>query len=140
MQAPTQDRLPPAARAIGLPLPRIEGPEKVTGTLPFAADHVLPGMLWGKILRSPHAHARIVRLDVSRARALPGVHAVLTAGDLPPDTRQGRRMRDLPVLASERVRFVGDKVVAVAAELPDIGEEALSLIDVEYEPLPAVFD
>ncbi|HLI28958.1 MAG TPA: xanthine dehydrogenase family protein molybdopterin-binding subunit [Chloroflexota bacterium] len=128
------------AQVIGQPLPRVEGRAKVTGSERFAADIVLPGMLWGKVLRSPYAHARIVRIDTRRARALPGVHAVLTGADLPPDTRQGRRLRDLPVLATERVRFVGDKVAAVAADLPDLAEEALSLIEVEYEPLPAVFD
>ncbi|MBX5493200.1 MAG: xanthine dehydrogenase family protein molybdopterin-binding subunit, partial [Chloroflexi bacterium] len=140
MQAASSPPNSPTPHVIGQPLPRVEGPAKVTGAQQFAADVILPGMLWGKVLRSPYAHARIVRIDASRARALPGVHAVLTGADLPPDTRQGRRMRDLPVLATERVRFVGDKVAAVAADLPDIAEEALGLIEVEYEPLPAVFD
>ncbi len=128
------------ASAIGQPIPRIEGPEKVTGRTQYAADVALPGLLWCKLLRSPLPHARIVRTDTARARALPGVHAVLSGADLPPDTRVGRRMRDMPVLATERVRFVGDRVAAVAAESPDIAEEALSRIDVEYEALPAVFD
>jgi CO/xanthine dehydrogenase Mo-binding subunit len=126
--------------AVGQPIPRIEGPEKVTGATPYAADVMLPGTLWCKQLRSPLAHARIVRIDTSRAKALPGVHAVLTGADLPPDTRVGRRMRDMPVLATDRVRFVGDRVAAVAADSPDVAEEAASLIDVEYEELPAVFD
>jgi CO/xanthine dehydrogenase Mo-binding subunit len=125
---------------VGQPVPRIEGPDKVTGATTYAADIALPGMLWCKQLRSPLPHARIVRIDTRRARALPGVHAVLTGADLPPDTRIGRRMRDMPVLATDRVRFVGDRVAAVAAESPDVAEEALTLIDVEYEPLPAVFD
>jgi len=126
--------------AIGQPVPRIEGPEKVTGATHYAADVTLPGTLWCKVLRSPLAHARIVRIDTSRAAALPGVHAVITAADLPPDTRIGRRMRDMPVLAVDRVRFVGDKVAAVAAVDRDVAEDALSLIDVEYEELPAVYD
>ena len=129
-----------AYSAIGRPVPRVEGPEKVTGATLYAADVMLPGTLWCKVLRSPYAHARIVRIDTSRAKQVPGVHAVLTSADLPPDTRVGRRMRDMPVLATDRVRFVGDKVAAVAADLPDIAEEAANLIDVEYEELPAVFD
>ncbi len=125
---------------IGQPVPRIEGPDKVTGATRYAADVLLPGTLWCKVLRSPLPHARIVRIDTRRAAALPGVRAVLTGADLPPDTRVGRRMRDMPVLATDRVRFVGEKVAAVAAEDPDIAEEAVTLIDVEYEELPAVFD
>ena len=80
-----------------------------------------------------------MRIDTSRPAALPGVHAVLTAADLP-DVLVGRRMRDMPVLARDRVRFIGEKVAAVAADDPDIADEALALIDVEYEELPAVFD
>ena len=96
-------------------------------------------MLWGKVLRSPFPHARIVSIDTSKARALPGVHAVITGQDIP-DRRVGRRLRDFPVLARDRVVFVGEKVAAVAAETLDIAEEALLLIDVEYEDLPAVYD
>lgn len=125
--------------AIGRPTGRIEGVEKVTGRAQYTADIILPGLLWGKCLRSPFPHARIVSIDTSRAKQLPGVHAVLTSADLP-DTRTGRALRDFPVLARDKVRFVGEKVAAVAAESPDIAEEALTLIDVEYEELPAVFD
>ena len=125
---------------IGAPRPRIEGQAKVTGAERYAADYTPPGTLWGKTLRSPYPHARIVRIDTRAAAALPGVAAVLTAADLPPDTRVGRQLRDLPVLAADRVRFVGDKVAAVAAVDPDTAEEALSRVEVEYEPLPAVFD
>src|SRR5579884_179618 len=78
---------------IGQPVPRIEGPDKVTGATRYAADVLLPGTLWCKVLRSPLPHARIVRIDTRRAAALPGVRAVLTGADLPPDTRVGRRMR-----------------------------------------------
>ena len=125
--------------AVGLPIVRGEGPDKVSGKALYAADVVLPGMLWGKVLRSPFPHAKIISIDTSRARNLPGVHAVLTAQDLP-DRRVGRLLRDIPVLARDRVLFVGEKVVAVAAEDPDLAEEALLQVDVEYEELPAVFD
>jgi CO/xanthine dehydrogenase Mo-binding subunit len=125
---------------IGAARPHVEGPRKVTGAERYAADYTPPGTLWGKTLRSPLPHARIVRLDTRAAAALPGVHAVVKGADLPPDTRVGRQMRDLPVLATERVRFVGDQVAAVAAVDPDVAEEALTRIEVEYEALPAVFD
>src|SRR5439155_1614728 len=98
-----------------------------------------PRMVWAKALRSPVPHARIVALETSRARALPGVPAILTGGDLP-DYRLGRSMRDMPVLARDKVRFVGEKVAAVAAEDRETAEQALELIAVEYEELPAVFD
>lgn len=124
---------------IGRRIPRIEGPAKVTGAAKYAADVVLPGMLWGKTLRSLYPHARIVSIDVSQARQLPGVHAVLTGQDIPA-TMVGRMFRDLPVLARDVVRFIGDRVAAVAAESPDIARQALELIRVDYEPLQPVFD
>ena len=126
-------------RAIGQSVVRGEGPDKVTGRSVYAADVSLPGMLWGKVLRSPFPHARIVSIDTAEAKAVPGVHAVITAADLP-DSLVGRRLRDMPVLARDVVRFVGEKVAAVAAETEAAAEEALLLIDVEYEELPAVFD
>ncbi|HZU07472.1 MAG TPA: xanthine dehydrogenase family protein molybdopterin-binding subunit [Chloroflexota bacterium] len=125
--------------AIGKPVGRVEGEAKVTGAARYAADVLLPGLLWAKCLRSPLPHARIVRIDTARAAALPGVHAVITAADLP-NRLWGRWLKDMPVLARDRVRFVGEKVAAVAAEDPDIAEEALNRIEVEYEELPAVFD
>jgi CO/xanthine dehydrogenase Mo-binding subunit len=124
---------------IGQPTTRIEGQEKVTGATRYTADVALPGALWGRALRSPLPHARIVRLDTSRAQQMPGVHAVLTGADVR-GVRYGRRLFDVPVLAEDRVRFVGERVAAVAAEDRDIAEEALALIDVDYEELPAVFD
>jgi CO/xanthine dehydrogenase Mo-binding subunit len=96
-------------------------------------------MIWGKALRSPLPHARIVRIDTSKAEGMPGVLAVLTAADLP-DLLIGRRVYDMPVLARERVRFIGEKVAVVAAESLDAAEEALGHIEVEYDELPAVFD
>ena len=125
--------------AIGQSVTRGEGPDKVTGKSEYTADVSLPGMLWGKILRSPFPHAKILSIDTTKARQLPGVHAVITGQDLP-DRRVGRRLRDFSVLARDRVLFVGEKVAAVAAETSDIAEEALLLIDVQYEELPAVFD
>ncbi|MCH8988975.1 MAG: xanthine dehydrogenase family protein molybdopterin-binding subunit [Chloroflexi bacterium] len=124
---------------IGVSVSRIEGPEKVTGGTRFAADVILPGMLSGKILRSPHPHARIRRVDVSAARRVPGVKAVVTGPDNP-GYYMGKVLRDLPVLCWDRVRYIGDRVAAVAAETPEAAEEALLLIEVEYEVLPAVFD
>jgi CO/xanthine dehydrogenase Mo-binding subunit len=124
---------------IGASIGRIEGPHKVTGHTRYAGDIILPGMLWGLILRSPHPHARIKSIDASAARKVAGVHAVVTGLDVPGHT-MGKILRDLPVLCWDRVRYVGDRVAAVAAETREAAEEALNLIDVEYEPLPAVFD
>ena len=100
---------------------------------------VLPGTLWGKALRCPYPHARIASVDIRRARALPGVHVVLTGADVR-GIRYGRRLYDVPVLAEERALFAGERVAAVAAEDLDTADEALSLIEVQYEELPAVFD
>src|SRR5205085_586744 len=103
---------------------RIDGPDKVTGAATYAADLTRPGMLWGKVLRSPFPHARIVSIDTTKACALPGVRAVLTGADIPAEVRVGRNMRDMPVLARDKVRFVGEKVVAVAAESQALAERA----------------
>lgn len=130
---------PEARRTVGKPIPRQEGPEKVTGQTKYSADILLPGMLFGKILRSPHPHARIVSIDASGAWEVPGVHAVITGKDIP-GLLMGRRFRDMPVLAWDKVRYIGDRVAAVAADTVDIAEEALNRIVVEYEELPAVFD
>ena len=125
--------------SVGRPAGHIEGPSKVTGSARYSADITLQGMLWGKSLRSPLAHARILSIDTSRARELPGVYAVLTAADIP-ETMIGHRILDIPVLARDKVRFIGEKVAAVAADSPEIAEEALQLIDVQYEELPGVFE
>lgn len=124
---------------VGRPVTRQEGPDKVSGQFLYAADIVLPGMIWGKVLRSPFPHARIVSIDSSRAMGLPGVRAVITGKDTT-GMRVGRTVLDVPLLAEDKVRYVGEKVAAVAADDPDTAEEALTLIDVEYEVLPAVFD
>jgi CO/xanthine dehydrogenase Mo-binding subunit len=121
------------------PEERLEGHLKVRGVARYAADASRPGMLWSATLYSSVPHARIVSLDVSAARAMPGVHAVLTGADLG-STLWGRRVRDWPLLAVDRVRFIGDRVAVVAAESPAIAEAAIRAITVEYAELPAVFD
>ena len=128
-----------AYRVLGKPTPRVEGAEKVTGNAKYTADQFLPGTIWGRVLHSPYAHARIVSIDTSAAKALPGVHAVITGADV--EARLwGRIIKDVPVLATDRVRYIGDRVAAVAADDEDIAGQALDLIEVEYEELPAVFD
>lgn len=126
-------------RVIGNPLPQIDAKERALGFAEFVSDIRLPGMLYGRILRSPYPHARILEIDTSRARALRGVKAVITAEDTP-QIPFGPRTEDWSILAVDRVRFVGDEVAAVAAMDEEIAEEALDLIRVEYEELPAVFD
>ncbi len=133
---PTADYL---QSVIGAPVLRADGPDKTAGRTNYAADVKFPGMLWGKILRSPHAHARIGRIDAARARRVPGVKAVITGQEIPGHFN-GKMIRDMPVLCWDTVRFVGDRVAAAAAETVEAAEEALSLIEVDYEKLPAVFD
>lgn len=126
-------------KVVGVATSRIEGPEKVGGRTVYTADVKRPGMLWGRCLRSPHAHARILRVDTERAKKVKGVAAVLAGADLPP-FRVGLSLQDTPMLAQGKVRFIGEKVAAVAAETLEAAEEALALIEVEYEELPGVFD
>jgi len=126
-------------KGIGLSIPRPDGPEKVTGQVQYVADLNPRGLLHAKLLRSPYAHARIVRIDVSRARALPGVRAVLTAADIP-ELKRKAPTRAHAVLAIDRVVFAGQPVAAVAADEPAIAEEALDLIDVRYEVLAVSAD
>ena len=124
---------------IGQPVPRTDNTGKVTGEARYTSDVLLPGTLWAKTLRSPYSHARIVRIDTSRAEKAPGVRAVLTGNDVR-GILYGRRYRDISVLAQDRVRFTGERVAAVAADTLEQAEEALELIQVDYEELPAVFD
>ena len=126
-------------RSIGAPTPRVEGPEKATGRARYTADHSLPGAMWGKVLHSHRTHARVVSVDTSQAERLPGVHAVITGADVR-GRLYGRRIKDMPVLADDRVRYFGERVAAVAADDLDIARRAVDLIEVEYEDLPAVFD
>ena len=118
---------------------RVEGREKVTGAAEYAADFVREGRLHAAFVGSPYPHARVLSADTAAARAVPGVRAVLTGADVRP-ARFGRRLQDWPVLAWDRVRFVGDRVAAIAADTLDAAEEAAALVDVKYEELPAVFD
>lgn len=131
---------------VGQNLRKVDGVKLVTGGAAFTDDIHLPGMLIGKILPSPHAHARIRRIDTAKARALPGVHAVLTYRDVPrvPHTTAGQAWPEPSpydtYLLDSKVRFVGDRVAAVAAESRAIAERALKLIEVDYDVLPAVLD
>jgi CO/xanthine dehydrogenase Mo-binding subunit len=125
--------------AVGKPTAAVDGVGRVTGSTEFTADITLPGSLWVKVLRSPFPHARIHSIDVSSAAQLPGVAAVVTGQDFP-EARVGVRMRDMPVLAIDKVRFTGEPVAAVAAESVAAAEAALLLIKVDYEELPAVYD
>ena len=126
-------------KIIGRALGRVEGESKVTGSTVYSADVMRPGTLWAGFLRSPYPHARVVNIDASRAQRLAGVRAVLTGKDVSPRL-EGLNLQDKPVLAQTRVRYIGEKVAAVAAVDRETVEEALDLIDVEYQPLPAVFD
>ncbi|HSO72915.1 MAG TPA: 4-hydroxybenzoyl-CoA reductase, partial [Thermodesulfobacteriota bacterium] len=129
---------------IGKEVPRNDAEAKARGTALYTDDLKLPGMLHGQILRSPLPHARIKHIDVSKAADLPGVKCVLTAKDTPKIKYGNWRLfpetQDEYPLAVDKVRFIGDEVAAVAAVDLDTAEEALGLIVVEYEELPAVFD
>ncbi len=131
---------PSPVRGVGSSPVRNDAYEKVTGTSPYADDLYLPGMLHGATLRAGRPHARILRIDASRAEALPGVHAVLTARDIPGTNRFGLITADQPVLCADKVRFVGDPVAIVAADSERVARKALELIAVEYEDLPLVLD
>src|SRR6059036_369988 len=123
---------------IGKTVPKRDGAEKVTSRTRYLHDLVLPRLAHGKILRARYPHARIVRIDTSRARALPGVLAVLTGDDVEP--QPFGFAKDQVALKRRKVRCIRDEVAAVVAETPEIAEGALALIDVEYEELAAVFD
>ncbi|HBY97966.1 MAG TPA: aldehyde oxidase, partial [Chloroflexi bacterium] len=124
-------------QVVGRNVPRVDALAKVTGQALYAGDLAVPGMLHGKVLRSPFPHARIVRIDTAQAEALPGVVAILTGQDLSDiNPYYGHAIKDRPVVAIDRVRFVGEPVAAVAAMDEATADEALTLIDVEYEELP----
>jgi CO/xanthine dehydrogenase Mo-binding subunit len=124
---------------VGREVERVDGREKVSGRAEYVADISLPGMLWGAVLRSPHAHARIRSIDTSRARRVPGVWAVVTAEDTA-KRHWGAFVRDMPILAIDKVRYVGEEVAAVAAVDLETARRAVSLIEVDYEELEAIFD
>ena len=126
-------------KIIGQSTPRTDNTGKVTGEARYTSDVLLPGTLWAKTLRSPFSHARIKGIDISRALKAPGVRAVLTGDDVR-GILYGRRYRDISVLAQDRVRFMGERVAAVAAETLEQAENALEFIQIDYEELPTVFD
>jgi CO/xanthine dehydrogenase Mo-binding subunit len=124
---------------VNKPVPRIEGADKVSGNMRYAADLPFPNALAAKMLRAFLPHAKILSVDTSKAAKLRGVRAVVTGADVA-GVMVGLRMKDMPLLASDRVRFVGEPVAAVAADSDEIAEEALNLIDVKYQELPYVTD
>jgi len=132
---------------IGVSVPRVDAPAKVTGQALYSGDLSMPGMAYMKILFAERPHAIVRRIDTSKAEALPGVVAVFTAKDVPVN-EYGLQINDQPVLCgpgssipgADRVRFVGDQVAIVVAESEAIAEEALRHIEVEYEDLPVVTD
>ncbi len=129
----------PVGEVVGQSVPKPDAREKVTGRALYTDDLVLPGMLHGALLGSPHAHARILSYDTSRAKALPGVRAVLTAEDLPP-IDIGPVIKDQPLLARGKVRYAGEPVAAVAAVDLATARQALELITIRYEVLPSALD
>ena len=128
------------AGKVGERLLRDDAVPKVTGEFDYSSDLSAPGMLWGVTLRSPHAHARIVSVDLSKALTRPGVQAILTHADVPGRKRYGLEFPDQPVLAIDRVRYVGEPVAVVAADHPEQARQALAAIAIEYEPLEPVVD
>jgi CO/xanthine dehydrogenase Mo-binding subunit len=123
---------------IGKPVTRVDAEEKITGQAIYGYDLVLPNMLYGKTLFSPKAHAKIKRINTEKAKAFPGVVAVVTAEDAP--WTHGESIKDKPFLAQGKVRYIGEPVAAVAAEHEDIAQAAVRLIEVEYEDLPVYTD
>ena len=125
---------------IGQNVPRPGEYDKVTGKARYTDDYVFPGMLYGRTLRAGYPHARILSIDTSQAKALPGVRAVLTHEDIPGTNIHGLVYEDWPCLAADKVRYMGDPVAIVAADTPEIAAQALELIEVDYEPLGVVPD
>lgn len=131
-----------AGSVIGRSVPRVDGHPKVTGRADYVGDLKLPGMLHAAVLRSPHPHARLKKVDAGEARRVPGVRAVVTGADLlrmdDVQPRYGPAFKDQPIVAIDKVRHVGEAVAAVAADTRETADEALARVRVEYEPLPAV--
>lgn len=125
---------------IGKPVTRKDGVGKVTGETKFFSDMIFPNMLWAKTVRSKYPHARIRKIDTTKAEALPGVVAVLTYKDIPGLNASGIIVPDQPVLCHDKVRYLGDSVAVIAAESLETAEVAADLVEVDYEPLPVVSD
>ena len=126
-------------RVVGRRTPYLDAPDKATGRVTYGVDFRLPGMLWAKIVRAPCAHGRIVRLDTTRARSLPGVKAVISGQDVPP-RKIGHAVKDQDILCRDRIRYLGEPIALVAAVDADAAERAAEAVTVEVEELPAVFD
>jgi CO/xanthine dehydrogenase Mo-binding subunit len=135
---PSEMPKPSEMRAVGVSHPRVEVVGKLTGDALYTGDLVMPGMLWAKVKKSPHARAKILSIDTSTAERLPGVHAVLTGHEL--DYRIGLYVVDKDILAKDDVRHFGEAVAAVAADSLEVAARAVELIDVTYEVLPPVLD
>src|SRR5690348_236741 len=135
----TTDRPGQEYKVIGKSMPRVDGVEKVTGAAKFGADYSMPGMLWGKVVRSIYAHARIKSLDVSAAEKYPGVVCVLTANDInyAPHDPTGRNNNPL---ARKTVIFFGQPIAVVAATSKEVGDDAAQMVKVEYETLSVLVD
>jgi len=146
LQASGQDVPPllpatqPTGNAIGKPMPNLQAREKITGAARFTDDYRFPGMLYARTKRAQIPHARVLSIDTSAARALPGVHAVLTHEDIPGRNLHGVFITDWPVLCGDKVRYAGDAVAIVAADTEEEAAAALQLIKVDYEELPVVSD
>src|SRR6266700_6090082 len=128
---------------VGRSVPRLEGQAKVTGRAEYVHNLRLPGMLYGKIVRSTVSHGRIRAIDVDAARALPGVHCVVTIADIRtvvPEPFYGPAFHDQPILALDKVHYVGEPVAVVLAADPHVAEAAAQLVVADYDELPAVFD
>jgi len=134
---------------VGKPLVRTDVPGKATGKTPYAGDYVMPGMLHAKVVRADIASAKLTRLDVDKARALPGVALILTADDMsdrmaatdiPGQTGQARLKTDQQILVRERVKYYGEPIALIAAETKDIAERAAALVEFDLEPIPGVYD
>jgi CO/xanthine dehydrogenase Mo-binding subunit len=126
---------------VGTNVPMVGAVAKVTGAMNYIANMEFPGQLFAKALRSPYPHAKLIRIDTGKAAALPGVHAVVTREDLSAlNAYFGTGVEDQPVVVIDKVRYAGDIVAAVGADSREIAEEAIALIDVEYEELPAITD
>jgi len=124
---------------VNKPIRRVDAYEKVTGKAKFAADLFFPNMLYGKVLRSKYPHARIVKINIEKALACPGVEAIITADDIP-NNEFGVIVQNQQVLARQQVLYIGDGIAVVAAETKEAAAKALELIEVEYEELPGIFD
>ncbi len=125
---------------VGRSIPMLDGAARVTGMLDYMVNLRLPGMLIGRIVRSQSPHAKLLRIGIERAAQLPGVVEILTGSELEPGLTYGASIKDQPLLASDRVRYVGEPVALIAAESREAADAAASLIEIEYEELPAVFD